>query len=184
MKPNSTALQNKSNLVRPFILTALIFFLDQLSKWLVVRYIEPLRHGGPIIEVLGDFLRFIHARNPGIAFSIGRDAPEPVRTVLFTVMPIAILVILLYFYLKNTDLSRFQRWCLTGILGGGVGNLADRIFRPDGVVDFIDVKFYGIFGLERWPTFNLADSAVVVCGILLAVYTVYQDLRENSWVKN
>ena len=38
-----------------------------------------------------------------------------------------------------------------------------------GVIDFIDVKFYGIFGLKRWPTFNVADSAVVVCGIMLVI---------------
>ena len=39
-----------------------------------------------------------------------------------------------------------------GIVGGGLGNLVDRFFRKEGVVDFIDVKFYGLFGLERWPT--------------------------------
>lgn len=55
------------------------------------------------------------------------------------------------------------------ILGGGVGNIIDRIFRPLGVVDFIDVRFYGLFGLERWPTFNIADSAIVVGGILLII---------------
>ena len=56
-----------------------------------------------------------------------------------------------------------------GIVGGGFGNLIDRCFRTEGVVDFIDVKFYGIFGMERWPTFNIADAAVVVCGILLII---------------
>ena len=55
------------------------------------------------------------------------------------------------------------------ICGGGFGNLIDRFFRSEGVIDFIDVKFYGLFGLERWPTFNIADSAVVVCGILLLI---------------
>ena len=49
------------------------------------------------------------------------------------------------------------------------GNIIDRIFRPQGVVDFIDVKFFGIFGLERWPTFNVADASIVVCGIILIV---------------
>jgi len=37
------------------------------------------------------------------------------------------------------------------------------------VVDFIDIKFYGLFGFERWPTFNAADSSVVVCCILLFI---------------
>ena len=52
---------------------------------------------------------------------------------------------------------------MAGILGGGIGNIIDRIFRPEGVVDFISVKFYGILGFDRWPTFNIADASVVVC---------------------
>ena len=56
---------------------------------------------------------------------------------------------------------------ICGIVGGGMGNLIDRFFRPAGVVDFIDVRFFGILGMDRWPTFNIADMSVVVCGILL-----------------
>ena len=55
------------------------------------------------------------------------------------------------------------------LVGGGLGNYVDRIFRPAGVVDFLDFKFYGIFGLERWPTFNVADMTVVISGILLFI---------------
>jgi signal peptidase II len=74
---------------------------------------------------------------------------------------------LLWYYLSSNDFTRLQRWATAGILGGGIGNIIDRIFRPDGVVDFISVKFYGLFGFERWPTFNVADSSVVVCCLLL-----------------
>ena len=61
-------------------------------------------------------------------------------------------------------------------MGGGFGNLIDRFFRAEGVVDFVDVKWFGIessplkfLRWERWPTFNVADMAVVVCGIMLIV---------------
>ena len=47
-----------------------------------------------------------------------------------------------------------------------------------GVLDFIDVKFWGLFGLERWPTFNVADSAVVVCGILLMLSLLGSVMQE------
>ena len=67
---------------------------------------------------------------------------------------------------------------VVGIIGGGIGNLIDRIFRAEGVVDFIDVKFYGLFGMERWPTFNVADSAVVVCGILLIVSFIAMTIKD------
>jgi signal peptidase II len=62
---------------------------------------------------------------------------------------------------------------VAGIIGGGIGNIIDRIFRPAGVVDFISVKFYGILGMERWPTFNIADSSVVVCCLLLLVTILF-----------
>jgi signal peptidase II len=47
-------------------------------------------------------------------------------------------------------------------------------------VDFVSVKFYGLFGLERWPTFNVADSAVVVAGLALLV----SFMREGNGSKN
>jgi signal peptidase II len=68
-------------------------------------------------------------------------------------------------------LTSLQRWAITGIIGGGAGNLIDRIFRPDGVVDYISVKFYGLFGFDRWPTFNIADASVVVC-VFLFLFSV------------
>jgi signal peptidase II len=73
-----------------------------------------------------------------------------------------VLGFLLGYYLRSDELTRLQRWAIGGIIGGGAGNLIDRIFRPDGVVDFISVKFYGLFGFERWPTFNIADACVVI----------------------
>ena len=59
-----------------------------------------------------------------------------------------------------------------------MGNIIDRIFRPEGVVDFISAKFYGILGFERWPTFNAADSSVVVCGIILVVTLFFAKKHE------
>ncbi len=65
-------------------------------------------------------------------------------------------------------------------MGGGIGNLIDRIFRSLRVVDFISVKFYGIFGLERWPTFNIADASLVVSGILLAVLLLEKEVDRDG----
>lgn len=150
----------------PLMLTLGIVMLDQITKALVVAAI-PLRGIGA--QFGGDFLRIIHVRNPGIAFSLGAGSPDAIRFAVFIIVPLAVLAALLIYLLRGTGLSGLQRWVLAGILGGGLGNLVDRILRPEGVVDFVDVKFYGLFGLERWPTFNVADSSVVVCGILLAI---------------
>lgn len=153
----------------PFFLTFFVVILDQITKALVVRNIALIYEGGPIIEVFGEVVRLIHARNPGIAFSIGDGLPPGLRAVLFIVVPILAMAGIALYAWKSEEFSNLQRWFVAGVLGGGLGNIIDRIFRPAGVVDFIDVKFYGLFGLERWPTFNVADSSVVVCGILLVL---------------
>jgi len=146
-----------------------IVLLDQVTKTLVVQYIPQLSNGGPMINVIGDFVRLIHARNLGIAFSMGDTLPDGIRTVLFIALPAAVLVALLIYYFRTDELTRLQRWAVAGIVGGGLGNLIDRVLRPEGVVDFVDVKIYGLLGMARWPTFNVADASVVVCGILLVV---------------
>jgi signal peptidase II len=158
----------------PLALAACVLLLDQASKWLIVARI-PLRGVGA--RFFGDFLRVIHVRNPGIAFSMGRDMPDTLRGIFFTLLPIAVIAALVVYYFRSKEFTLLQRWAVAGIIGGGAGNLLDRVFRPDGVVDFIDVKFFGLFGLERWPTFNIADSSVVVCGLLLAASLFFQRKR-------
>ncbi len=115
--------------------------------------------------MIGDFFRIIHVQNPAIAFSIGRNLAAGPRRTLFSLLPLAVIALLFLYYLFTRDpLTGFQKWTFAALLGGGLGNYVDRIFRPDGVVDFLDFKFYGILGMERWPTFNLADMTVVVAG--------------------
>ncbi|TVQ35763.1 MAG: signal peptidase II [Spirochaetaceae bacterium] len=164
----------------PLVLTLAVVLLDQATKIAVVATVEPVYLNGHVIEVIGDFLRIIHARNPGVAFSIGRNLPVTVRTVLFTLLPLIVLAGLMWYYLRTDELTRVQRWAIAGIVGGGAGNLIDRIMRPDGVVDFIDVRIYGLFGMQRWPTFNVADAAVVVCGMLLIISVFLEERRRHS----
>lgn len=148
----------------PFALTAAVIALDQITKMAVVASIKPGRIGW---RALGDFFWLVHQKNTGAAFSMGDGLSEPLRVIILIVVPLALMAALCVYYFKTDELTGLQRWALCGIVGGGVGNIVDRIFRAEGVIDFLSVKFYGLFGLERWPTFNVADSAVVVCGILL-----------------
>ena len=121
--------------------------------------------------------------NPGIAFSMGTGLSEGIRAILFSLIPLAVIIVVLVVYFRSDDFTPFQRWTIMGIIGGGLGNLFDRFFRSEGVVDFIDVKFFGIFGLNRWPTFNVADASVVVCGILMIIsfcITFSKDSKKNQ----
>ncbi|WP_319559526.1 signal peptidase II [Marispirochaeta sp.] len=150
----------------PLFLTGAILLADQLTKLLIVANI-PYHTVG--FAWGGDFLWILHTRNLGVAFSIGYGLPSGVRGILFVLLPLGVLAGVLVYYFRTNELTVLQRWCIAVILGGGLGNQIDRIFRPRGVVDFVSVKFYGILGLERWPAFNVADASIVVGGILLAL---------------
>jgi signal peptidase II len=160
--------------VLPFILTGLIVLADQAVKSFIVKN-WPLRTVGGqefIKDVFNNgIVQFWHVRNPDIAFSLGRGMPDNLRPILFIVLPLAVLGFLLWYYIKSNEFTTLQRWAVAGIIGGGLGNILDRILRlkTGGVVDFISIKFYGIFGFERWPTFNIADSSVVICCIMLVL---------------
>ena len=167
----------------PFILTGFIILADQCVKSFIVRNWP--REGTPIKDVFNiDFLWIYHVRNKVIAFSLGANIPDPIKPVLFIVLPILVLGVLVWYYLSSDDFTGLQRWATAGILGGGIGNIIDRIFRPAGVVDFISVKFYGLFGFERWPTFNVADSSVVVCCILLFITIIVSPKKPGSALPN
>jgi signal peptidase II len=167
----------------PLLLTLACLILDQATKYLVVKNIRPYHIGA---SFFGDFFRLIHVYNPGIAFSIGNGLPMAIRGIAFAVIPLFIVTVVLITYFRSDDFSALQRWASAGVIGGGLGHLMDRFFRPEGVVDFIDIKFYGLFGLERWPTFNIADLSVLVCAgifmlsVLITAYRTKDDEEENE----
>jgi len=166
----------------PLSLTAFIILIDQISKAIIVK-LSPER--GLIKDVFNnDLLWIYHARNKAIAFSLGESFPDSVKKIAFIIIPILVLGFLLWYYFKSDDFTKIQRWAAAGIIGGGIGNIVDRIFRSDGVVDFISIKLYGFLGFDRWPTFNLADSSVVVCCILLFVSIFVASRKQEKAAPN
>ncbi len=167
---------NKEKLL-PLVLLFAVVLLDQVTKILVVKYV-PLH--SIAASFFGDFLRIVYVANTGVAFSIGAGWGDFVRIVLFRILPLVVLLVVMLFYFRADEITSAQRWAVCGIVGGGFGNLIDRFFRSSGVVDFIDVKFYGLFGYERWPTFNVADAAVVVCGLILVVSFLFFSKKKED----
>lgn len=162
--------------VLPFGLAAAILALDQVTKALVMADVAP---GSIAYSVFGDFFWLVRQQNLGMAFSLLDDLSPALRLPILVLLPLALVAFVLVYYFKSEEISPFQRWTLCGIVGGGIGNVVDRIFRPEGVVDFLSFKFYGLFGMERWPTFNVADMSVVVSVILLAISTIIAESRSS-----
>jgi len=164
--------------ILPLTLTAGIVLLDQITKAIIVK-IHP--EYGLVKDVFNNgFLWIYHVRNKAIAFSIGDSLPEIIKPIAFIIVPILVLAFLFWYYIKSDEFVGVQKWAVAGIIGGGIGNIIDRIFRPDGVVDFISVRIYGLFGMDRWPTFNAADSSVVVCCLLLFVSVIISSSKEKG----
>ena len=163
--------QNPTKRLAPFALTAAVVLLDQLSKAWVVATIAENSVG---YRFFGDFLAIIHVRNTAIAFSMGVGLPSVVKILFFILLPLLLVIAVTILLVGNrVALKSSWRWVLALFLGGGIGNLIDRIFRSFRVVDFISVKVYGFLGFERWPTFNVADASLVVSGILLAALLLF-----------
>lgn len=172
---NSTLAQRRRSL--PFLVSLIIILADQISKAFIIAKIPENTIGS---RLLGDFLWIVHAKNLGIAFSLGDSFSQLFRVVFFIILPLGFIVFGIVFCLKTEKLSTFQRYAIAIIIGGGLGNLIDRIFRADGVVDFISVKFYGILGMDRFPTFNVADSCITIGALLLFASGVLWSSAEET----
>ena len=158
---------------RPLLLviSALIIFADRVTKQWVSGHIRE----GDAITVIPRVFRITHVENPGAAFSLFTDSPHPevTRWVLIGFSLLAAIVVAIV-------LARIgRRFSLTAlsmalVLGGAIGNVWDRL-RDGTVVDFLEVHIVHY----HWPDFNIADSAIVIGGILLLL----DSLRSSSPVK-
>ncbi len=127
-----------------YALVGAVILLDQLSKFFVLRYLSPRASVSLIPHVLDLTL----VRNPGVAFGLFSSyAP-----LLFTIITMS-LVFLFLVSNRSQGASSAERWAISLILGGAVGNWIDRL-RFAAVIDFIDFRI--------WPVFNLADTAITI----------------------
>jgi signal peptidase II len=144
--------------------TALI--LDQITKIIVRHNMKPEKgiypEAAEHIKVLGNFFRLRYIENPGIAFGIH---VKPIF--FFTALSILASVGIFVYLITHRNEGKWVRGGLALILGGACGNLIDRVLYKK-VVDFIDIGFRDF----RWPTFNLADTAVVI-GMIILFYSVF-----------
>jgi signal peptidase II len=151
--------QGRGGIVKPtvLLLTALgILVADQVTKALVVANVGL----GERVRVVGDFIQIWHAENSGAAFSL-----FPGGSIVFLVVSVLSLGMVAYFHRSLRARAWWVHLVLGIVLGGTLGNFIDRL-RQGYVTDWASVGF----GDLRWPTFNVADSSIVVGIGVLVLY--------------
>lgn len=139
-------------------LAAAVFAADRLTKWIVETRVG-FQDTYPVIP---GFFDIVHSQNRGIAFGLFNDSPSQWRTLLLVLLSLGVVVLLTAMLWQSARDGRLTLWGLGLILGGAAGNVFDRMVWGR-VTDFLE--FY--IGQFHWPTFNIADSAIVVGGALL-----------------
>jgi signal peptidase II len=142
------------------LISLAVAVLDQWTKWQVEAHLP--RHLPT--EVIPGFLNLTHVRNTGVAFGLFASQGQAWATVLLTALGLAALLVVGLYFWRTPDDDVPLLVALSLILGGAVGNLVDRIANG-AVTDFIDVYF----GTYHWHTFNVADSAISIGIVLMAV---------------
>jgi signal peptidase II len=140
-----------------------VFILDQITKvWAL-----SLKDGGQVV-VFESWWSFIYAENRGALWGIGGNFPEFYRKLIFLGISSLITLFIVYLLLTYAE-NRLTRSVYGFVLGGATGNLYDRFFRGF-VIDFIDWHAGDYY---HWPTFNIADAAIVVAVGLLAIEIIF-----------
>src|SRR5271167_1084587 len=135
---------------RAVLVLVAVIAADQLTKRLIADSITP----GQSWHVLPG-LQFVHTFNDGVAFGLAPGG----HTIVIALIGLALLGVLLYFARHST---RRLVWLPTGLLiGGALSNIVDRV-RDGSVTDFIKLPL-------GWPPFNLADAAITVGVVMLAL---------------
>lgn len=142
----------------PLILITMVitFVLDQVSKFYVSHTFEYLQ----TLPLIPKFIHFTYVQNYGAGFGILQN-----RRWFLVIVGLCALGLVLYFY-KKLPQDWLSRLAIGLALGGNLGNLMDRM-RMGYVVDFLEFEFI------HFPVFNIADSAIVVGMILLALKILF-----------
>jgi signal peptidase II len=158
----SGSASSSSGLWHSFVITLLLYALDQLTKWLVLRRIE-LNDSHPVIR---GFFDLVHVHNTGAAFGSFHNS-----NLLFTLLSFVTLCVLAVCAWRGLFYERWTRLGVALLSAGVLGNLTDRLLRHH-VVDFLD--FY--VGDHHWPAFNVADSCICVAAAIF----ILSSLREKQ----
>jgi signal peptidase II len=161
--------QASAGMMRWLWLSAIVIVLDQISK-LIITELYVLGDSTPVFS----FFNIVRAHNTGAAFSF-LAAESGWQRWFFALIAVAVSVMLVQWLRKLPANDRFMAVALTLVLGGAIGNLIDRMVLGY-VVDFLDFYWNG----QHFPAFNIADSAITVGAVMLAVDVLRNPGKEEK----
>jgi signal peptidase II len=153
-------------------LSGFVVSLDQLTKNAVVNRFKL----GETLPVVDSFFNISRVHNSGAAFGLLANLPPHLRDPFFFFVPALTLLVILAVFYKLRDTQSLSVYALASIVGGALGNIADRI-RLGYVVDFLDFHLYGAW---HFPAFNVADAAITTGVALLMLGMLYEKEGEES----
>jgi signal peptidase II len=155
-----------------FGVTLPLYFLDQATKWWVVRHIE---YQAEQWEIVPGFFHLCYWDNTGAAFGMFKD-----NNAAFIALSMAALVGLTIFYQRGMFRDLVSRWGVALLVAGILGNVTDRLWHGH-VVDFL-LFFLGFRGANPWPAFNIADSCISVAAawFILASFRVARTPKAST----
>lgn len=139
---------------------------ERLVAFYARRHLEPF--ATPPHYVWRPVWRMNYVENPGAAFGLFRGLSEAARNGFFLVVSIGAIGFILHYYRKLRPEQRYLQIALAFVLSGAVGNFVDRLARGY-VIDFVEWYWWNRPDL-RWPTFNVADSLIVVGVAMLLLH--------------
>ena len=156
------------------LISSAVIFLDRFSKVWVIKNIPLYSQIAPI-PTLYPWFSFVHSTNSGVAFGLFQGG-----TLLFTIIAAIAVIAIAIYSIQSSGESALLAISLGLMLGGAAGNLWDRLAYGS-VVDFILVRASDTL---VWPTFNLADSSIVVGTGLLILYLFLDERRSHRESNN
>lgn len=151
-----------------YLIALLIILVDQITKWLVVKYMTL----GESITVVENLLYITSHRNRGAAWGILQGQ------MWFFYIVTTVVIIGIVYYIRKFSADKLTGISLGLILGGAIGNFIDRIFRNE-VVDFVHTYIFSY----SFPVFNVADSALCI-GVGLMVIAMFLEEKRAKELKN
>lgn len=155
----------------PFLATVAVFVLDRITKGAIRTHISLW----DAINVIPGLFNIVHTENPGIAFGLLGNLPNPWRDVFLIGLSILVLAIISAVLLRAGGQGMLLRMGLALVMGGALGNLFDRIVHGT-VTDFVEVHL----GEHYFPAFNVADSGITIGACLLLLDMWYSRERKSQ----